>query len=177
MASFSALLALCEGNSPATGEFPSQRPVTRSFDIFFDLRLNKQLNKQSWGWWFGTPSRSLWRHCNVQPKSHRWWHQIRNTYICKQGTVITKAAEVQYNVFTKWNIQVCVGLSTCADLKLRTHYLHHADQLITKHEGNEIAACCILRCDSTKPLTDHEEIVDLSGYKIRRNTLLVDYVQ
>ena len=37
---FSAILALCAGNSPVTGEFPSQRPVTRSFDVFFDLRLN-----------------------------------------------------------------------------------------------------------------------------------------
>ena len=34
-----------------------QRPVTRSFDVFFDLRLNKRLRKQSWGWWFETPSR------------------------------------------------------------------------------------------------------------------------
>ena len=32
METFSALLALCAGNSPVTGEFPSQRPVTRSFD-------------------------------------------------------------------------------------------------------------------------------------------------
>ena len=39
METFSALLALCAGNSPVTGEFPSQRPVTRSFDVFFDLRL------------------------------------------------------------------------------------------------------------------------------------------
>ena len=61
----SALLALCAGNSLVTGEFPSQRPVTRSFDGFFDLRLNKRLSKQSWGWWFETPSRPLWRHCNV----------------------------------------------------------------------------------------------------------------
>ena len=41
---------LC-GNSPVTGEFPAQRPVTRSFDVFFDLRLNKRLSKQRWGWW------------------------------------------------------------------------------------------------------------------------------
>ena len=41
METFSALLALCAGNSPVTGEFPSQRPVTRSFDVFFDLRLKK----------------------------------------------------------------------------------------------------------------------------------------
>ena len=46
------------------GEFPSQRPVTWSFDVFFDLRPNKRLSKQSWGWWFATPSRSLWRQCN-----------------------------------------------------------------------------------------------------------------
>ena len=61
---FSALLAFCAGNSPVTGEFLSQRPVTRSFDVYFDLRMNKPLNKQSWGWWFETPSRSFWHHCN-----------------------------------------------------------------------------------------------------------------
>ena len=47
METFSALLALCEGNSPVNGEFPSQKPVTRSFDVFLDLRLNKRLTKQS----------------------------------------------------------------------------------------------------------------------------------
>ena len=62
---FSALLAICAGNSPVSGEFPAQRPVTRSFDIFFDLRLNKRLSKQPWGWWFETPSCPLWRQCNV----------------------------------------------------------------------------------------------------------------
>ena len=55
MEPFSALLALCAGNLPVTGEFPSQRPVTRSFDVFFDLRLFKRPSKQSWGWWFETP--------------------------------------------------------------------------------------------------------------------------
>ena len=64
METFSALLAICVGNSPVPGEFPAQRPVTRSFDVFFDLRLNKRLSKQSWGWWFETPSRPLWRHRN-----------------------------------------------------------------------------------------------------------------
>ena len=69
---FSALLALCAGNSPVTGEFPTQRPVTRSFDVSLDLRLNKPLSKQSWGWWFETLSRPLWRHCNavVPLRSH-----------------------------------------------------------------------------------------------------------
>ena len=48
MENFSALLAICAGNSPVPGEFPAQRPVTRSFNVFFDLRLNKRLSKQSW---------------------------------------------------------------------------------------------------------------------------------
>ena len=33
METFSALLARCAGNSPVTGEFHTQRPVTRSFDV------------------------------------------------------------------------------------------------------------------------------------------------
>ena len=58
------------GNSPVTGEFPAQRPATRSFDVFFDLRLNKRLSKQSWGWLFGTSLGPLWRHCNELPLVH-----------------------------------------------------------------------------------------------------------
>ena len=65
MEKFSALLAFCAGNSPVPGDFPAQRPVTRSVDVFFDLGLNIRLSKQSWGWWFETPSRPLWRHCNL----------------------------------------------------------------------------------------------------------------
>ena len=61
---FSALLAICAGNSPAHGEFPAQRPVTRNFDIYFDMHPNNQLSKQLWGWWFETQSRPLWRHRN-----------------------------------------------------------------------------------------------------------------
>ena len=66
METFSALLAICAGNSLVPGEFPAQRPVTRSFNVFFDLRLNKRLSKQSWGWWFETLSRPSWRHRNVE---------------------------------------------------------------------------------------------------------------
>ena len=44
METFSTLLAICAGNSPVTEEFPTQRPVTRSFDVFFDLRMNTQLS-------------------------------------------------------------------------------------------------------------------------------------
>ena len=50
METFSALLAICAGNSLVPAEFPAQTPVTRSFDVLFDPGLNKQLSKQLWGW-------------------------------------------------------------------------------------------------------------------------------
>ena len=59
---FSALLAFCGENPLVTGEFLSQRPATRSFDVIFNLRLNKRMSKQSKRPWFET---SLWRHCNT----------------------------------------------------------------------------------------------------------------
>ena len=68
METFSALLAIRVGNLPVTGEFPAQRPVTRSFGVFSDLSPNNRLSKQSWGWWCETHSRPLWRHSNY----HVW---------------------------------------------------------------------------------------------------------
>ena len=66
METFSALLAMCTG----------------SFDVFFDLRLNKRLSKQSWGWWLETLSRPLWRHRNeissCRPSS-LWGHTFVTT--------------------------------------------------------------------------------------------------
>ena len=64
METFSALLALCDGNSQVTGEFPSQRPVTRSFGVFFDLRLNRRLGKPTGR--LETPSRPSWRYCYAE---------------------------------------------------------------------------------------------------------------
>ena len=81
MEAFPALLALYVGNSPVTGEFLSQRPVTRSFDVFFDLRLSKRLGKQSQRRWFGTPLPSLWRHCNPV-----YWLDIRVWYSQWRGS-------------------------------------------------------------------------------------------
>ena len=57
----SALLAICAGDSPATGEFPAQKPVTRSYDVYVDLRLNN-------GWLYNGEAGDLWRHrdnCDV----------------------------------------------------------------------------------------------------------------
>ena len=94
METFSGLLATCAGNSPVPGEFSTQRPVTRSFDVYFDLRPNKRLSKQWWGWWFEKQSRPLWRHRNVRLESTHFtelydlgvvaytipWNKWRNEY-------------------------------------------------------------------------------------------------
>ena len=107
METFSALLAIWAGNSPVPGEFPSQRPVTRSFDIFFDLRLNQRLSKQSWGWWFETLPGPLWRHCNV-PCSH--W----NVNTIRWGTTMLRYWRWNFQLWlilikSEWNLQQIVS--------------------------------------------------------------------
>ena len=64
MLPFDDVIMLC-GEFTGPRWIPHKIPVTRSFDVFFDLRLNKRLSKQCWGWWFETLSRPLWRHRNV----------------------------------------------------------------------------------------------------------------
>ena len=96
METFSALLTVCAGNSPVTGEFPAQRPVPRSLDVFFDLRLMIRLSKQWWGGWFEALSCPLWRHCNGQRGKHTWQHYIIIKHIC------THFCELLYYMFIKW---------------------------------------------------------------------------
>ena len=97
---------LC-GEFTGPGEFPTQRPVTRSFDVFFDLRLNKALSKQSWGWWFETLSRSLWRHRKGLPKCnkecHAWkvlfiyWQPVAECCCPASGLWLTKSWLIIHN--------------------------------------------------------------------------------
>ena len=125
METFPALLAICAGNSPVPGEFPTQRPVTQSFDVFFDLRLNKRLNKQSWGWWFETPSCSLWRHRNGADRT------ISNENYCLSVQVIHDLMWHKVITSNKWRFHInpCrVGkilwtfcLWTCGACMLLTH--------------------------------------------------------
>ena len=58
---------------------PHTKSVTRSFDVFFNLRLNKRLSKQPWGWWFETPSWSLWRQCNAVSRCNLPFCPSQNT--------------------------------------------------------------------------------------------------
>ena len=98
---------LC-GEFTGPGEFPTQRPVTQSFDVFFDLRLNKRLGKQPSGWWFEPPSCSLWRHRNG--RHNTYWSSRRSTESsCSSGQwifLIIRANESFY-IYLRY---ACTGL-------------------------------------------------------------------
>ena len=108
------------GNSPVSGEFPVQRPVTRSFDISFDLRPHKRLSKQWWGWWNDTLSCPLWRHGNEcwpldympqLPLLHvHLWLGLHVSNTTKQQQFSNKAA-VQRKVTLHWRHNERDGVS------------------------------------------------------------------
>ena len=102
METFFVLLALCEGNPSVTGGFPSQRPVTRSVDVFFDLRPCKRLSKQSRRQWFENASRLLWRFCDV-------WKLLLNPFSTKARTTYTFIENYcifMVRVHTEWYMSI-----------------------------------------------------------------------
>ena len=108
METFFVLLAICAGNSPVTGEFPSQRPVTRSFDVFFDLCLNKRLSKHQWldaGDW-----RRHRAHYAVTVMSSSDLQQFINTGI---SASFVEAASITFVVWKELANEI---------LSLRTHF-------------------------------------------------------
>ena len=62
---------------------PHTKASDRSFDVFFDLRLNERLSKQSWGWWFETLSRPLWRQCNVRDR----FNYVNQGHFARSGAI------------------------------------------------------------------------------------------
>ena len=125
METYSVLLAICAGNSPVTDELPAQRPLTRSFHVFFALRVDKRLSKQSWGW-FETPSRPLWRHCN---------YLLCFVLLAIQGSNETHLDDLVQdcsNSIANALVlpQSCTKLSIWYDIILRTALTCHAEYLI-----------------------------------------------
>ena len=142
METFSALLALCAGNSPVTSEFSAQRPVTRSFYVFFYLRLNKRLSKQSWGWWFETPSRSLWRHCN----DNHWYRELLHNKIYIEGSVqgCSNSSAVTLEL-----LQPCPKPPTCHDDVIKWKHFPrywpfvrgiHRSPVNSPHKGRQVSS-------------------------------------
>ena len=124
METFFALLSLCAGNSPMTGEFPSQRPVMWSFDVFFDLRFIKRLSKQSRVWWFETPSCSSWRHCNEI--------FVSTCYMCIS---VFKCTGPDINITDR-------GLVTLYEIKNRGYLAaprHYRNRYFTYHQSRSVS--------------------------------------
>ena len=116
METFSALLVIFPGNSSVLGEFPAQRPVTGSFDVFFDLRLNKQLSKQLWGWWFQMLSCPLWRHCNVVFRPQNC--QAEASIICPEITHNKTGIFFKFSPWRRYCI-LCLYQKLLNDIQIR----------------------------------------------------------
>ena len=95
---------------PPPRELPAQRPVTRSFAVFFDLLPNKRLSKQWWGWWFETLSRPLWRHGNDDAlgviNANRLW-------ILDRAPQTDNMSSVFRYVLALWGKLRCVSAISC----------------------------------------------------------------
>ena len=131
METSSALLSLCARNSSVTGEFPSQRPVTRSFDVFFELRANKRSSELSRRRWFETPSCSLWRPCNGHFRG------------------CNSTCRILFN-------NIHIGQVSPQLHSARGHLLTHCG-LMTLHGGRELGQLCSgngLLSDDSKPLPE-----------------------
>ena len=124
METFSPLLVICEGNPPVTGEFPSQRPVTQSFPVFFDLHLNKPLSKQSRRWWFETPSCPydvtvmIWTAIMVMYDMTTLWHE--NAFHYMAAGSVSNNVPVQLENFP-WNTTSIPKCLMRCQMKMHTH--------------------------------------------------------
>ena len=140
---FSALLPLCAGNSPVTGEIPSQRPVTLSCDVFFDLHLNKVLSKQSRGWWFETPWRSLWRHCNASDLSNQEYSPMQNAVLYYKR-MIKNALVIGSWLSIDKNLMASIGSKTIIDFywhfKFDQKTLHISRNLCCRGKSNTVSS-------------------------------------
>ena len=104
METFSALLALSCREFTGCQWIPSQRPATRSFAVFFDLRLNKRLSKQSRHRWFETPSRSLWRHFNDIGTDPWFWCTLYRHVLLLDKTVIDNSSCFRI-MYISWHVE------------------------------------------------------------------------
>ena len=148
METFSALLAICAANSSVTGEFLAQRPVTRSFDVFFDLGLNERLSKQSWGWWFEMPSPPLWRHSNVTRQFALFIILVQDFSNTRQVYIISD--KYNHSFFTSRQSGASsnskhITPTICVSLCLLTHHYNSVIIISQEHTASPI-----------KPLNSHD---------------------
>ena len=135
---------LC-GEFTGPGEFPAQRPVTRSFDVFFDLRLNKRLSKQPWGWWLETPSWSLWRQCNGSLCID--WKYIRTKIMVYRQTSNISRTKSQNLNFSRLDLQSSLSnpLEPCFKSIMKMQLEQRRQGILQLHLSDQ-EFHCLLRC-------------------------------
>ena len=126
---------------PLCGEFTGHRwiPLTKAsdagFDVFFDLRMNKQLSKQSWGWWHETPSRSLWHHCNEWRKFHQKWHSVAVLYYESHYLIDSVAGPF----ISRKSINYILVVNTFRPRQNYRHFAYHIFKSIFPNENISIS--------------------------------------
>ena len=142
---------LCAGNFPITGKFPLQRPGTRGFDIFFDLRLNKRLSKQSRPLWFETPSLSVWRHC--------MWCRIIKTLSFHGDAMIWKRFPHYWHF--------CVGKPAANGGLLSQRPIMRSFDVLLVVSLNKLLNTITLRSFETPSLMWHHSIVQIDIFRFK----------
>ena len=149
METFSTLLVLCEGNPPVTGRLPSQRPVKRSFDVFFDLHLNKRLSKQS-----KTNPGDLRRHGTHYDITVIWSYVTEKKHHVEFGADVTRqtvcmraivdCVSYSLSLYASWDTEMYASFSRA-----------HIDGNCTCHPHADIpcgVSCKALRASSRTPI-------------------------
>ena len=144
---------LC-GEFTGPGEFPIQRPVTRSFDVFFDLRLNKRLSKQWWGWWFETLAWSLWRQCNVD-------------VFCLVPSWLYHEFSAVHDDVIKWKPFLCYW-------PLRGKFTGHRQIPLTKTNGAELW-CFLLICAGINSWVNDRDAGDLRRHRAQYDVTVISH--
>ena len=160
-------------NPPVTGGFPSQRPVTRSFDVFFDLRLTKRSSKQSRRRWFETPSRSLWRHCKAVVSAtndhflYRRYQDLNSISIALHSYATQIVNDRQYFYPRISTAMFC--------LWIRCEYTHYQPQLETHPSGRRFlkhSSCLLQRANVTRLLVIKTLLISPHGEILKSQTSL-----
>ena len=165
---------LC-GKFTGPGEIPAQRPVTRNFDVFFDLRLNKRLSTQPWGWWFETPPWSLWCHCN-ETNTPEGTQTVRhnNAYISiSYATCWAHTWRIKYDLHISTPHLLIMFTSCWWRHNQITHPELHTASL---HDMYSLSNYFILRNNLYQVLctiTFHRPTIDTFWYNVLRGSVIV----
>ena len=145
MGTFSAKLTFFEGNLLVTSGFPSKRPAIRSFNIFFDLRLNKRLNKQSRRRRFETPSPLSWLHCNevmIRAMEYILWILGPHSRVEKSHIYIDEYNFTHESIINNWRMYVMSFDSL--------QWRHNERDGVSNHQPHDYSLNCLFMYTSRK---------------------------